>query len=393
MTCLADACDACLRRTDLVAALAPVLDVEWRKRGGQPTQPDHSTTSEPPRRSAPSERTRGVLALPDEALVALDPGGTVARRYLAFDPAGARRRAAGAGLAVLCRCSAAYPERLHELADPPAALHVLGDPGALENADAAAVVGARRGTTYGLDVARALGRGLAAAGVPVVSGLALGVDGAAHHGALETSGPAVAVLAGGADVPYPAVHRRLHAQVAARGCVVSELPPGFGAMRWCFVARNRIIAGLAAVTVVVEATVRSGSLTTADFAANAGRQVAAVPGPVTSRLAEGTNGLIASGAALVRDARDVLELVLGPGAVPEAVAAVGRPGRAPPPPSATALEAPLRKLLDAVEQGRGSLDALALEPDRAPAVLHGLTELERRGLIRREFGGRYVRLP
>jgi DNA processing protein len=367
---LSDACDACLRRTDLVAALAPVLDVEWRKRSGP----------------------HGVLALPDETLLALDPGGAVARRYMAFDPEAARRRAAAAGLALACRCSAAYPDRLRELADPPAALHVLGNPAALEDADAAAVVGARRGTPYGLEVARALGRGLAAAGVPVVSGLALGVDAAAHLGALETDGPAVAVLAGGANVAYPAVHRQLHARVAARGCVVSELPPGFGAMRWCFVARNRIIAGLAAVTVVVEATVRSGSLTTADFAANAGRQVAAVPGPVTSRLAEGTNGLIASGAALVRDARDVLELVLGPGVVPDEVAAVGRPGHRPRP-SVTALEEPLRALLDAVEQGRGSLAALALEPGSAPGVLQGLTELERRGLIRRDFGGRYLRLP
>jgi DNA processing protein len=318
--------------------------------------------------------------------------GAVVRRYLAFDPEAARRRAAAAGLAVLCRCSERYPDRLRELADPPAALHVLGDRTALEDADAAAVVGARRGTPYGLEVARALGRGLAAAGVPVVSGLALGVDAAAHQGALETDGPAVAVLAGGADVPYPAVHRQLHARVAARGCVVSELPPGFGAMRWCFVARNRIIAGLAAVTVVVEATVRSGSLTTADFADQAGRTVAAVPGLVTSRLADGTNGLLASGAALVRNARDVLELVLGPGAVPEAAVAAGTPGRRPPAP-VTALEAPLRALLDAVEQGRGSLEALAPDPANAPAVLRGLTELERRGLVRRGFAGRYVRLP
>jgi DNA processing protein len=364
------ACDACLRRTDLIAALAPTLDIEWRKRDGP----------------------RGVLARPDEGLLALDPAGAVARRYVGFDPDAARRRAAGASLSIVCRCSDSYPERLRDLTDPPAVLHVLGDPAALDDRDAAAVVGARRGTPYGLEVARALGRGLAAAGVPVVSGLALGVDAAAHQGALETAGPAVAVLAGGADVAYPAVHRKLHARVAARGCVVSELPPGFGAMRWCFVARNRIIAGLAEVTVVVEATVRSGSLTTADFAANAGRQVAAVPGLVTSRLAEGTNGLIASGAALVRDARDVLELLLGPGAVPDSVAAIGRPGHRPPAP-VTALEPALRALLDAVEQGRGSLAALAADSDAAPAVLRGLTELERRGLIRRDFGGRYVRLP
>jgi DNA processing protein len=367
---LSDACDACLRRTDLIAALAPTLDVEWRKRDGP----------------------KGVLALSDEALLVLDPAGAVARRYSAFDSGVARRRALAAGLVIVCRCSDGYPERLRELADPPAVLHVLGDPAVLADGDAAAVVGARRGTPYGLEVARALGRGLAAAGVPVVSGLALGVDAAAHQGALETAGPAVAVLAGGADVPYPAVHRKLHARVAGRGCVVSELPPGFGTMRWCFVARNRIIAALAEVTVVVEATVRSGSLTTADFAANAGRQVAAVPGPVTSRLAEGTNALLASGAALVRDARDVLELLLGPGAVPDDLAAIGRPGH-PPPAPVTALEPALRALLDAVERGAGSLAALAPDPDAAPAMLQGLTELERRGLIRRGFGGRYVRLP
>lgn len=369
MTAVADACDACLRRTDLVAALAPVLDVEWRRRAGLP----------------------GVLTLSDEVLVSLDPTGAAGRRYLGFDPDAARRRAAAARLALLCRCSEAYPARLNELADPPAVLHVLGDPAALAEPDGAAVVGARRGTPYGIEVARALGRGLSAAGVPVVSGLALGVDAAAHEGALVAAGPAIAVLAGGADVPYPAMHRRLYGRVAARGCVVSELPPGFRAMRWCFVARNRIIAGLAAVTVVVEATTRSGSLTTADFAAQAGRQVAAVPGPVTSRLAEGTNGLLASGAALVRDARDVLELLFGPGMVPEHVAAVGTPAGSHGP--ITPLEAPLRALLDAVEQGRGSLAALTADPARAPSVLGGLTELERRGLVRRDFGGRYVRAP
>ncbi len=386
MTPVADACDVCLRRTDLLAALAPVLDVEWRRRSALP----------------------GVLTMPDEALVALDPAGAVARRYLGFDPDIARRRAGAARLSVLCRCSARYPGRLGELADPPAVLHVLGDPAALADPDGAAVVGARRGTPYGLEVARALGRGLSAAGVSVVSGLALGVDAAAHAGALEAAGPTVGVLAGGADVPYPAMHRRLYERVAARGCVVSELPPGFHAMRWCFVARNRIIAGLAAVTVVVEATVRSGSLTTADFAAQAGRQVAAVPGPVTSRLAGGTNGLLANGAALVRDARDVLDVLFGPGAVPDEVVALGQPGWRPaagsramlgesggrsPAASLTALEAPLRALLDAVEQGRGSLAALTSDPERAPAVLCALTELERRGLVRRDFGGRYVRVP
>jgi DNA processing protein len=187
------------------------------------------------------------------------------------------------------------------------------------------------------------------------------------------------VLAGGADVPYPASRRRLYAAVVERGCVVSELPPGFGAYRWNFVARNRIIAGLAALTVVVEAAERSGSLTTADFAEQLGRPVGAVPGPVTSRFSAGTNGLIVAGAAVVRHTRDVLDLLLG--------------ADAPPPVAASALpiEPRLRRLLDAIERGHGSLAELAADAAESQQVLQDLTDLELRGLVRREFGGRYVR--
>ena len=357
----AEACDECLRRTALVAALAPWLDVEWR------------------RRSAPS----GVLSLPDEALVELDRSGRVARAHAAFAPARARERAAGAGLTAICSCAPDYPERLRELDDPPAVLHVAGRVAALERADAVAIVGARRGTAYGLEVARSLGRGLSAAGVPVVSGMAMGVDSAAHMGVVEQAAapPApVAVLAGGADIPYPASHRRLHVQLVERGCVVSELPPGFTAFRWCFVARNRLIAGLAALTVVVEATERSGSLTTADFATQLGRPVLAVPGPVTSRFSAGTNMLLAAGAGVVRDSRDVLEQLLGPSAPPRADA-----------PPAVPIEPRLRRLLDAIERGHGSLAELASDAGEANQVLQDLTDLELRGLVRREFGGRYVR--
>ena len=353
------ACEECLRRTALIAALAPWLDVEWR------------------RRSAPSR----VLSLPDDSLVALDGSGRVARAYAAFAPDRARERVAAAGLQAVCRCEERYPERLRDLADPPAVLHVAGDPGALDRHECVAIVGARRGTSYGLEVARSLGRGLAAAGVPVVSGMAMGVDSAAHVGALEHSTAApVAVLAGSADVPYPSSRRRLHAQLVARGCVVSELPPGFTAYRWCFVARNRLIAGLAALTVVVEATERSGSLTTADFAEQLGRPVGAVPGPVTSRFSAGTNTLLAAGAGLVRGTRDVLDQLLGPSApLPENV------------PPAVPIEPRLRRLLDAIERGHGSLAELTSDPEATRQVLQDLTDLELRGLVRREFGGRYVR--
>ena len=302
-----------------------------------------------------------------------------------FSAARARERIAAARLTAVCRCEPGYPERLRELADPPAVLHVAGDPAALQPDESVAIVGARRGTAYGLEVSRALGRGLTAAGVPVVSGMAMGVDSAAHTGALEPPAPSgaapVAVLAGAADVAYPASRRRLHAELVRRGCVVSELPPGFTAFRWCFVARNRLIAGLAALTVVVEATERSGSLTTADFAQQLGRPVGAVPGPVTSRFSAGTNALLAAGAGIVRDTRDVLDQLLGPS---------DRRAAEPSPP-AVALEPRLRRVLDAIESGHGSLAELTSDPDTTRQVLQDLTELELRGLVRREFGGRYVR--
>jgi DNA processing protein len=208
----------------------------------------------------------------------------------------------------------------------------------------------------------------------------MGVDSAAHVGALEAAAPPVAVLAGGADVPYPPSRRGLYARIAERGCIVSELPPGFTAFRWSFVARNRIIAGLASLTVVVEAAERSGSLTTADFATQLGRPVGAVPGPVTSRFSAGTNGLLAAGAGVVRDARDVLDQLLGPSAEPR-----------PSAPPAVPIEPRLRRLLDAIERGHGSLAELAADPSETHQVLQDLTDLELRGLVRREFGGRYVR--
>jgi DNA processing protein len=399
------ACADCLRRTDLIAAVAGRLQVEFKSRG------------------APAR----VLALPDDALLSVAAGPEAARRYAAFDASAARRAADEAGLVAICRCSAAYPPRLLDLPDPPAVLHVLGEAAVLQEGAAVAVVGARRASTYGAEVARALGRGLSVARVAVVSGLALGVDSAAHAGALDGPGATIGVLAGSAHVPYPARGHRLHAAVARRGAVVSELPPGAPAHRWCFVARNRIIAALSAVTVVVQAAERSGSLTTADFAADIGRGVGAVPGQITNHLAVGTNGLIQAGAALVASVADVLELLgeangaLPAAAGPSAPAASGEPGG----------EASLRKLTDlraagtrprdlaalpgscrealgavlapepppddlvelvrAVENGRGTLGELAETPEEARTVLAGLGRLERLGFVRRGFGGRWER--
>jgi DNA processing protein len=356
------ACADCLRRSDLVAALSGWLDVEWR------------------RRDAPTR----VLALSDAALLAACRSEAVRRRYEAFDVAAARERVSAAGLLAVCRCDEAYPASLRDLHDPPAVLHVAGSLERARLGDAVAVVGARRATGYGLTVARDLGSRLATAGVTVVSGLALGVDSAAHAGALAGEGGApVAVLAGGADRPYPASKRQLYAAVREAGAVVSEMPPGTGVHRWAFVARNRLIAALAQVVVVVEATERSGSLTTADLGAELGRTVAAVPGRITSPLAAGTHALLRDGALLVRSVHDVLEALSELTGARYELTARATAGLAPP----------LRRVLEAVGEGHATAPQLAATGLDIRSVLTGLGELEARGLLRRGFGGRYERVP
>jgi DNA processing protein len=363
----AEACDRCLRRTDLIAALAGHLDIEWR------------------RRDAPGR----VLALPDAQLLAL-ADADVRRRYHAFDAAGARAAIDAAQLRAICRHSPHYPAPLEELPDPPAVLHVAGRLAAVDAPARVGIVGARAATAYGREVAFELGRSLAVAGVAVVSGLALGIDAAAHDGAIAAlragapPAPPVAVLAGGADRPYPARGHRLHAAVVEAGAVVSEMPPGFGVHRWAFVARNRIIAALSHVLVVVEAAERSGSLTTADFAGGLGRTVAAVPGRITARTAAGTNGLIHDGAPLVRDALDVVELLAD---------VTGVPARPLTTVAAPRIDLPddLAVLLRRIEDGEGSLAELAHTAEEARAVLLALGRLEAAGLVRRGFGGRYER--
>ncbi|HEV2819468.1 MAG TPA: DNA-processing protein DprA [Solirubrobacteraceae bacterium] len=367
------ACDGCLRRTHLVTLMAGRIERERHRR-----------------------RLPELLALDNDALVAAVAGrdATMVRRALdAFVPAAARGACEAAGLVALCLCDARYPARLLVAPDAPAVLHIAGDPAGLEalagemdDAPAVAIVGARRSTAYGDEVARALGRGLAAAGVPVVSGMAFGIDAAAQAGALEAGGPTIAVLAGGADVPYPASKRGLYERIISphgRGCVVSELPPGFRPFRWCFPARNRIIAGLAGLTVVVEAAQRSGSLITAELAAGLGRTVGAVPGRVTTPQAAGANALLADGAALVRDACEALDLLLGPGAHQ----------RRPSPSPGDGLEPRLRIVLEAVAAGRDMAGTVADHPADVHAAGLALTELELMGHLRRDHAGRYTVVP
>ena len=355
-------CDVCLRRTWLIARLGGYIERE---------------------RHARSRALNLLLALEDaELLAALPVEPALVEEYEEFSPGAAREAVTAAGLAAFCRHHDAYPPALLELPDPPAVIHVAGDLDVFltateANRAAVAVVGARRATEYGLEAARAIGRGLAAAGVPVVSGMALGVDSAAHTGALAVGGPTVAVLAGGADRPYPQSKRRLYEAIRRHGCVVAEMPPGFSGFRWSFPARNRLIAALARLTVVVEAREKSGSLITAELARDIGRDVAAVPGRVSSPLAAGTNALLKDGAALVRGPEDTLDLACGVGAWHERDARDLVPGH-------------LRALLTRVAEGHETLDALAATGVGVGEAMAGLAELEMLGHVRRAVGGRYL---
>jgi DNA processing protein len=364
----ARACAACLARTWLIARLAGSIEIARHQK----------------------RRLREILALSEESLLAGVGGGravAIADEFEHLDVDALREAVARSGLEAACRHDPGYPARLRDLEDAPAALFVAGGLGRLEELAggdleqgprAVALVGTRRASADGLEVARALGRGLAAAGVTVVSGMALGVDSAAHAGALESSGRTVAVLAGGADVPYPPSKARLHRLIAERACIVGELPPGFAAMRWCFPARNRIIAALGHMTIVVEAARRSGSLITAEIAIDIGREVGAVPGPVLSWRSAGTNALLRDGATVIRDAADALDVAVG---VDRHEAAVLH------------LEPRLRVLLGAVADGRDTLAALARVPAEVAPTLAALTELELLGHLRRVAGGRYVVIP
>ncbi|MGH3113530.1 MAG: DNA-processing protein DprA [Gaiellaceae bacterium] len=199
-----------------------------------------------------------------------------------------------------------YPPLLGELHDPPPRLFLRGGPAELLARPAVAIVGARSCSSYGAQVARELARDLAAAGVVVVSGLARGIDGEAHRGALAGGGVTVAVLGCGIDRDYPRSHAELARRIAEEGLVVSEYPLGVEPAPWRFPARNRIIAGLSLATVVVEARERSGALITADFALELGRDVFAVPGEITAALSAGTNDLLRQGAAPLLSADDIL---------------------------------------------------------------------------------------
>lgn len=372
-----NACPACLCRSALIGHLAPHVAGRLGER-------------------QPARRAVALLSLPEAELIAAvagsGPASRSARRLMAgLDASAVRECVAASGQHAVCRHDDAYPGGLAELHDPPTALFSTAPAGRLAElaaGPAISIVGARRASPTGLAAAYELGRGLAAAGITIISGLALGIDAAAHRGALDAAGPAIAVVAGGADVVYPRLHRRLWERIAREGAIVSELPPGTSPYRWSFPARNRIMAALSGLTVVVEARERSGSLITASFAAEAGRDVGAVPGSVAASVSAGSNRLLREGAAVIRGPQDALDELLGnghgldPAELARAAADRALTGALPP---------PLRAVLEAVEQGLQG-DEIATAAGLAPAAARSaLGRLEAAGLVRLDGLRGYVR--
>lgn len=359
-----DACLECLRRSWLLASLGPCVEKIATGQVGS--------------------RSPELLRLANEDLIEV-AAPNMAKQLLARVAAMREERLLEeltlADCWACCRHGDLYPGSLRDAPDAPWALIGRGDSRLLDRIEpfeAVTIVGSRRATSYGREIARELGRQLAAAGMVVVSGLAFGIDACAHRGALD-SGRTIAVLGCGPDVAYPASNRSLWRRICESGAVLSELPPGATPWRWTFPARNRIMAALAGMTVVVEAAARSGSLITADLAADLGRDLGAVPGPVTSRASAGPNALLASGAHVVRDAQDVLDAMLGPGR-----RELDRRG--------PALDSELEAVLTALEAGESSCDGVATATGLpGPVAAASLARLELLGYVTCSGVGAYSR--
>jgi DNA processing protein len=362
------ACPDCLRRAWLIGSLAGYIDNAVDNTSGN--------------------RAHELLALPDEELaraMARSRADELLERAAERDQECLRAAVAGARAWACCRHDPLYPESLGALGDPPAVLFGRGNQELLAGLSAeemVTIVGSRRASSYGREVATDLGREVASAGLTVVSGMAIGIDSCAHRGALEAGGLTVAVLGCGVDVPYPPRHTRLYEEIAEKGVVIAELPPGVTARRWTFPARNRIMAALSRMTVVVEARERSGSLITAEMAQDLHREVGAVPGRVGSSPAAGTNGLLRDGASVIRGAEDVLDSMIE----------VGSERRARPPLAGPKLEPDLAAVLDLVESGSTNGDVLARSSGLEPGPLAAaLVQLELAGYLRSDSAGRYER--
>jgi DNA processing protein len=365
------ACDACLRRAWLVASLSGHIETAVN--------------------DSPGSRASELLGLPDRELavaLARSEARSALDEAADRDPEALWKGISDARSWAICRHDASYPAAVLDCGkEAPAVLFGRGDRlllGELSADRAVTIVGARRPSMYGRDMGTAIAQETGAAGLAVVSGMALGIDSCAHRGALNAGGLTVAVLGGGPDVPHPARMRRLYQEIVERGLVLSELPPGTPPRRWTFPARNRIMAALGAMTVVVEARERSGSLITAGMASDLGREVGAVPGQVGTSSAAGVNSLLRDGAHVIRNGQDVLDSLLGVGILDRRRVTEALRG--------SALDEDLRSVLDMVELGATGADAVASAFDiSAGEAASALTRLELAGYLKRDSSGCYQR--
>jgi DNA processing protein len=289
------------------------------------------------------------------------------------------------GIQILTLADSCYPPLLKAIYDPPPVLYYQGNLLQQDNT-AIALVGSRKPTSYGKLVAERFAQDLAARQITVVSGLARGIDGAAHRGVLKAGGRTIAVAGCGLDIVYPAEHRHLKEQIIQQGAWLSEFPLGTQPDRMNFPLRNRIISGLALGTVVIEAGERSGSLITAEWALDQGREVFAVPGNITSPVSRGAHKLLKAGAKLVEGIEDILE-ELAPQTLPFPSVTP-----APPPQLPSSLLPREELLLDLITAEPQHIDTIIEQAKLPTQVVSGiLMQLELRGLIRQVAGQHYIR--
>ena len=329
------------------------------------------------------ETANGALAAPLALLRAVTGMNAASATAVTLASRASGRRAIAAleeiGGHLLLPADPGFPSMLREIPDPPTCLFALGNLHALEG-PAVAVVGSRDHSAYGAEVCRGVARAAAHAGMAVVSGMARGLDAVAHAGALEASGLTIGVLGNGLGVIYPAANRELYQRVAEKGLLLTEFPPGERPNAGSFPRRNRLISGLARVTVVVEAAISSGALQTVACALEQGREVMAVPGPITSPVSAGTNRLIRDGATPLLELDDLLAHF------PEAARAT-TPNAAAEPGALAPVEG---RIVNALWAGPRRVEEL-VEASGAPvwAALDALSVLELGGRVRQEAGGLY----
>lgn len=393
-------CEECLRRSWIVHCLGPRLDMRHyhAEQLAEVFSLDEQSLLEALGASDVrelEERFGPPPACPSQQDAPLAQPGTggIASDLRALEGSGQR----GAPLSAVCRHDRRYPFGPPGEEPPPwprwAPPPVLRMAGAsdrlhhLLESPAVAVVGTRRATDYGLAVAHRLAGELAASGLPVLAAMADGVASAAHSGALAAGGVTVAVMHAGVDRVHPAGRRALYSEIVQRGCAISELPFGTPPRRWSYAARDRIVAGLASLVVVVEAEERAGDLMLARFALELGRTVVAVPGRVTSPSSRGTHALIREGVPMVRDAPDVLDALCATGLVSEDAVRTKTSTRAAP---QRQLVAAAARVLELVRRGADTADGLVERGVPLASALSALTELELAGELLRGDGGRYV---